>query len=317
MNYLHMNWSLLTSVVVVLLTGCQSDEFDRQVNLLTDEDAWQVYEFTGTPRATVIDIGITRPDWLVIVPETPLPGEHNTWFQDDLGPLVYREVTGNFAVVARVRAVDRDDPQRPPDSTDFSAAGFVVRDPAGTHSGNENWIMYNLGGQVSATPSSYSREVKKTINSASNMFITDQLGVEELLLVCRVDDAFYFYYWADAIGDWRQEQFVNQTLVDGQLMSSAMPTGTSITPELREAFPPVGGTAPIYFDYGYSGGPNVDMPDTLQVGVMGGNWSTSGDVRAEFDFVRIARPVPETAADCTTAFAGLGNEITGYGRPGR
>jgi len=285
-----------------------SDEFSASVNFeINSSSPWTVDRFDGTSRAMSIDANMTKLGWLVLVPDTPPAGTNLGWFEDTYGPFVYQNVSGNFVVATKLRVVSRNDINVQPASTNFNAGGLVIRDPSGAHNGNENWVMYNMGAQVSATAgNSYAREIKKTVNSISNMFLTDQENIEEHLLVCRIDEQFYFYYWDDIADSWQEETFYNNAALNGTNLTTRIANGTSITPEIGNNLPAVGATTPISFSFDSNN--NFFIANQLQVGVIAHNWSSEGDTRAEFDYVRFAASIPATQNDCLSEFANLGNE---------
>jgi hypothetical protein len=270
----------------LLLGGSElSDEFNTEVNLLSDNmSGWSVLgSGMSNERATSIEVIGGR---LRVVPQQ---FSMNGWFEDEYGPLVFKTVSGNFSVMTSLRVVNNDHPELPP-NVGFNAGGFVIRDPVGTHTNDENWVMYNMGGQ-GVDGVTYSREVKKTVNSISNLFLTEQVGMEEYLLVCRVGSDFYFYHWADDVHNWREEHYYNQFDVDG-VTTTTWHNSSSVTPEI---IPPlVGQSVEMSFNH-------TIMPNTVQVGVMGHTWS-SDSVQASFDFVRFAAHPPLSKADCLTEF---------------
>lgn len=255
-----------------------NDEFDGSVDLLANNTTdWAILH---PERAASIDIGQTIPERLTIVSEN---GPNYAWFEDHYGPLVYRDVTGNFAVIARLRVVDNTDPSSAP-TGNFNSGGFVIRDPAGTHQQNENWVMYNFGRQGQST---YSREFKKTEASLSRLFLNPQefdAPQDDTLLVCRIDDTFHFFHRQD--GQWEIERVIpDVTISQGN---------AEIPPELDQT-----GETPAYFA--------LDLPDTVQVGVMAHAWQTDGAndtslTRAEIDYVRFADVLPTELEDCTASF---------------
>lgn len=263
-----------------------SDDFTTDADLLNNNTT--VWSVLGSghmdERATQIEI---VDGWLHVVPER---FEFNAWFEDEYGPLVYQNVTGNFVAMTHLRVVSHDDNSIPPE-VGFNAGGFVIRDATGTHQGDENWVMYNMGGQ-GVGGVTYAREVKKTVNSTSNLFLTEQIGLEEYLLVCRVGADFYFYYWAEAINDWREERYYNQYDVDG-VLTSTWHNSSSVTSEITPAEP--GESQPMYFNH-------PAMPATVQVGVMGHTWSDDA-IQADIDFVYFAENQPLNQSDCLTEFA--------------
>lgn len=273
-----------------------SDEFsgDDADLLAGDNSDWQVL---NPEKADAIDIGITVDGALTVLAQSTEPAAVNAaWFENAFGTLVYKEVSGDFAVMTSLRVVDRDTPTvtdntdtaglRP--DGDFNAGGFVIRNPAGTYTNNENWVMYNMGGQGVG----YARELKKTHNSSSNMFITLQTTVDEFLLVCRIGDLFYFYHWDQVDAEWQQETFYNEVDVHGDLVTTDVPNGMGVITEFSS--PALGESAPMHFE--------LDLPDTVQVGVMGHAWAGPYDTRAEFDYVRFAAEAPATQGECETSF---------------
>ena len=273
-----------------------NDEFNHDVDLLLNNSCqWAVLGSNSMDeRASelVISDGL-----LTVVPEVV---HHNGWFQDDYGPLLYQNVTGNFVAVVHLRVSSGTDIDLPP-NVEYNAGGFVIRDASGTHNGDENWVMYNMGGQ-GRNGVTYAREMKKTLNSVSNLFLTQQVSMEEYLLACRVGDDFYFYYWADEIQDWRQETFYNNFDVDG-VSTTTWRNSNNVTPEIIAAGN--GQANPMHFNHSA-------MPETVQVGVMSHTWDNNGTgsgSRGDFEFIRFASNSPQTQSDCTAAFPQLGNDL--------
>ncbi len=282
---------VLSVIICSTAYGMQfSDEFNTPVNLLNNNTSqWSVLG-NDVMDSRAVDISINA-GLLTVVPES---FSQNAWFEDQYGPLVYQQVTGNFAVAISLRVSQVNDIDLPP-ALGFNAGGFVIRDPIGTHNGDENWVMYNMGGQ-GQNGVSYAREMKKTVNSISNLYLTEQIGLEEYLLACRIDDSFYFYYWADAISAWRQETYYNEFDVDGRTTTTWRNSG-SVTPEIIE--PAMNQAMPMYFEH-------AAMPSTIQLGIMGHTWNNSNSgIRADFDFIRFASDAPQTENDCTSEFLNI------------
>ncbi len=290
-------WFLFVVYMTQVIAGGSNpfnDEFHESVDLLVNNTSqWQVLGFgMMDERAEVIEM---TNGLLIIEPEI---FEFNAWFEDEYGPLVYQLVSGNFAVVIQLRVVKPGHIDEVPD-LGFNAGGFVIRDPVGTHQGDENWVMYNMGGQ-GQDGVTYAREMKKTVDSTSNLFLTEQVGLEEYLLACRVGDLFYFYYWADAINGWRQETFYNQYQVDG-ILTTTWQNSDSVTPEIIPSA--IGEANPMYFEH-------TGMPETVQVGIMAHSWTNGIDgVLGSFNFIRFADSPPQNQSQCTSAFEQLGNDL--------
>jgi len=267
-----------------------SDEFNGTIDLLSDNtSAWSLLGGSTQHRMDNADIGISRNGHLLIRPQV---FAQNAWFGDSYGPLIYKNISGNFAVTTRVRVNSRFDQNSAP-NVGFNAGGFVIRDAARTHQGDENWMMYNVGAQLGPNWN-FAREVKKTVNSESNLFLTPQGSMEEQLLVCRIDDDFYFYFWDEVAQAWQVERMYNQYDLHGQ-NTTTFNNRDTVVPEIG-ALPAAGEAIDLHFHH-------PAMPDTVQVGVMAHAWSDS-DTEAAFDFVRFSAEPPQSIAQCTAAFSG-------------
>ncbi len=267
------------------------------MDLLADNISnWQVLH---PEMADGIDIGLSVDGALTMLALSSEPEALNGgWFEDNYGALVYKNISGNFAVMTRLRVVDRNDPivtdpaniGQGPDGG-YSAGGFVLRDASGTHSGNENWVMFNMGGQ-GLDGVTYARELKKTENSISSLFLTRQDSLEEHLLACRVGDSFYFYTWNESTEGWQQETFYNNVEVNGTQVTTGAPVGFSVISEFSE--PAAGESTAMYFE--------LDLPDTIQVGVIAHAWSAPYETQAEYDYVYFSESAPQEQDDCPGAF---------------
>ena len=276
---------LVASSTVISATSPISDDFNVPMDLLTQNNGpWSVLGAGSMDERADVIAAIDGK--LTVIPQL-FP--QNAWFEDHYGPLVYQSVTGNFSVATRLRVISDSDYNSPPNQG-YNAGGFVIRDAAGSHHNDENWVMYNMGGQ-GMNGVTYAREVKKTVQSVSNLFLTEQHELETYLLVCRIDQALYFYYWAPTIGNWREEHYYNQYHLDG-IETTTWHNATNVTPELTVPGPQQ--ATPLYFNH--SG-----LPETVQVGIMGHTWS-NGNTRADFDFVYFAPLPPTQKSECLQAF---------------
>ena len=173
--------------------GGFSDEFNS--NSLGD---WSLrHQVEGTAaQYSVLDINQSRPGFLTIVPNQT-PG----WFDDGDAPLVFKLLTGNFAVHTRVLADSVSSPGQAPGSN-FNSAGLIARNPAGA-SGPENYIMLNVGRQNNLIGAG--SETKTTVNSDSELLL-DSASNEGDLVLCRVGNTFYSYRFLSVDSSWLQLQ---------------------------------------------------------------------------------------------------------------
>ena len=185
-----------------------SDEFNQDGTDILNTGSSSGWSLLHPERMTQVDSNLSLVNQLYYI---PVADNQYAWFQDQYGSLLYKNVTGNFAVVTQARIVSAANPTQPPTGS-FNAGGFVIREATGTHSGNEQWVMFNFGSQG---PGGYARELKKTIPSSgtgasrSNLFLTPQFSLEEQLLVCRINDEFRFYTWNEQTQSWLEEHYYN------------------------------------------------------------------------------------------------------------
>ncbi|MBI5432470.1 MAG: hypothetical protein HZA52_06550 [Planctomycetes bacterium] len=96
---------------------------------------------------------------------TPLAsGPSAIWFNDDEGPLIYKRVTGDFTVSARVHARDSLFPSAPPPAP-YRLGGLLARNPNST-SPDLDWVHVALGAGDASAPVAV--EDKTTVDSTSD-----------------------------------------------------------------------------------------------------------------------------------------------------
>lgn len=275
---------VLSAVVEDDPLAAESDDFERSATLA---DWTLLSDVEGPPVLhDRVDIDVAEPGALVIEPnryDDPTLGDGGAgpgWFQDRKGPLLYREITGDFAARVHVRVGRRDGIHLRPDGA-FQAAGFVLRDPSSiAPRGDERWLMFNLGWQFQAMAT----ELKTTFpdgpdadDESQSTLMLDPVGVQAATLVaCRVGDHFRFWRRLDGEGGWT-EQVPDPALVYADNAGVAYP------------------------DFATDGFVRPDLPATLQVGLMVGMWEEGAapPVRGAFDEVWFGTPADE--ADCTRA----------------
>lgn len=162
-----------------------SDEFSDPATL-TDWLRINETEGWNADQLDEWDIGLTREGQMSLVPNTV------TWFQDYRGPLVYKEVTGDFVITSRVEITDRDDvggsdDDNVPSNGAFSLGGVMIRTPReisspadwspgsmtddGTNNG-ENYVFLSIGHGAGESDNGFTLEVKTTRNSDSQLELT-------------------------------------------------------------------------------------------------------------------------------------------------
>jgi regulation of enolase protein 1 (concanavalin A-like superfamily) len=270
-----------------------SDEFNTASTLSN-------WSQLNSDLATTINIGSNVAGRLTAV---AAPFFNNGWYGDNQGPLIYKNVTGDFVIEVYAREGRIDDVTAQPSGT-FKQVGIVVKNPVsparqiGTATtlvlpaGQQNWIMYNMGMLLSQ----FGREVKTTRagnpESLSTLFMNDNpAGVRTARMrVCRVGSNFYFYHRFDNQADWTEEVLQSSTVVMGN--GSSLPTPGLTSNAI--------GT-PLRFI-------RTDLPQTVQVGLIASNWDSPYNGRADFDYARFA--AVSTQGDCIRDLPAAGTSGT-------
>lgn len=204
-----------------------SDEFDS--NSLSEWSLRHVVEGTAAQYST-LDINQTVPGALTIVPGLT-PG----WFDSDDGPLVFKNIDGNFSVHTRLVADSLSSPGNPPGSN-FNSAGLMARNPAGA-SGPENYIMLNIGRQRvdSGIPSGVGSETKTTVNSNSTLFLDDGASSGDLVL-CRIGNDFHSFRMLAGESGWTLTDSFNRPDLPSSLQVGMVVNAFNSPADLRAEF---------------------------------------------------------------------------------
>lgn len=202
-----MKWK---TVFVLLVFNCiRTSTFSQgSVDTLGDDfsspatmESWKwLHAVEGWPdKVRKVEVSDGR---LVIEPGT------SGWFADKNAPFLFKEVTGDFDVRARVRATGlvSDIPQ-----TTWSLGGLMVRVPKRTKKDNwiprdENWLFMTTG--VGEVPGKQVVETKYTLNSRSNLKLRDARADWITLRIVRVGHAFILLTKYDNDTSWTvQDRF--------------------------------------------------------------------------------------------------------------
>lgn len=159
-----------------------------------DLSAWsRLSDLTGDDPVPYSELSVDPADggWLRIVPRG------RGWFEEHRGALLYQDVTGDFAVVARVEVSRLSEPSQNP-QTELRIAGLLARDPAGIDA-TERWILHDVGAQLEWLGTA----TKSTAPNVDNTASVTTLRFEELpanvtrtaglIGICRVGSTFRFH----------------------------------------------------------------------------------------------------------------------------
>ena len=168
-----------------------SDEFDDPGTLSN----WnRIYQTEGwdEDQLEVLDINQTHAGQLVMIPYTVV------WYADYRGPLLYKNVSGDFVFTTEVEASNRAGDSYP--GSDYSLAGVMVRAPKTMTNGEndwvagqENYVFLSVGFGSTSHPSCTNCfpphfEVKTTVNSNSDLRISEINSLKTVICVARMGE---------------------------------------------------------------------------------------------------------------------------------
>ncbi len=121
----------------------------------------------GDDRVDSSDVNQTRNGWFTLIPEA------STWYRDYIGELMFKEVSGDFIVSARVNASSRSGNGAP--NASYSLGGIMMRAPRSFNSSSrpanqENHLFFSIG--TGTALGTYQTETKDTVNSNSNLILS-------------------------------------------------------------------------------------------------------------------------------------------------
>lgn len=201
-----------------------SDEFDSASSLAQ----WKHVDQVEGWKADQLETCAVKEGGLRLVPYT------STWYQDYRGVLLFKEITGDFIMTAKVRSTGRDGVNAP--LSQFSLAGLMARAPRSDSAdswspGKENYIFLSLG--AADVGGLYKFEAKTTVNSQSTLELASAGGPEALLQIVRIGPKFFVLCKQ---GAWRvQKRYMRtdmpQQLQLGMTVYTDYPTASQIPPE--------------------------------------------------------------------------------------
>jgi hypothetical protein len=198
------------------------------------------------PMGDTFDGGALDPSWSVLNPalvtidvsggslnlEATMSGAGTTWFDDSEGPLVYKDVTGDFDVRTVIATEDPGNPGNPP-PTQYRLAGLLARDPASAP-GALDWVHVALGSGATAQGVCY--EYKSTDASVSTWMTIPTASPEGELRLVRTGAVFDLYWRPDAISAWTLIQSFNRPDLPAALQVGMMIYATEAPPSIRARF---------------------------------------------------------------------------------
>ena len=174
-----------------------SDEFNAAATLATYQRVNSV-EGWNADKLEARDINTSRAGRMTMLPRT------GGWYNDYIGELTFRPVSGDFVVTTEVIPRNRAGTAAP--SGDYSLAGLMIRTPTahttgatGWPLGQQNYVFLSMG--AANNPGTYQFEVKNTVNSSSTLTISSAPSTQTELQIARLGGAVITLR-RDAGGQW-------------------------------------------------------------------------------------------------------------------
>jgi len=190
-----------------------NDEFDDERSLINWKNI-NIEEEWGISQLEHYSINDSTAGKMVMIPRTA------SWFGGYRGPLLYKEVSGDFTITTKVDIMGRDIPSLP--ELDYNLAGIMIRyvrdypngalDPmTGWTSADNNYIFLASGAAANNHPSCSGCpgphfEVKNTINGNSNLRVVSIDTSSTMIRITRIDDTFIVMYRLESDHIWRVHQ---------------------------------------------------------------------------------------------------------------
>ena len=159
-------------------------------------------------------------------------GGGNVWYQNGQGPLIYKEVTGDFDVYATLTVRDSTNTANPP-PPEYRFAGILARDPAG---GTVNTVHTAMGSGSNIQGTCY--EYKSTDDSVSNWMATPTPGATASgqVRLSRTGTMVFMHWRALPADPWTQIFSVNRADLAATLQIGPMIYAVDAPPSIEAVF---------------------------------------------------------------------------------
>lgn len=172
-----------------------NDEFKHSESIAAWSDI-NATESWGINQLKVLNVNDSVPGKLIMIPHTV------SWYEEYRGPLVYKNIGGNFVVTTSITAQNRNRDNIP--NSDYSLAGIMLRrpvnypngalGPGGWQAGQQDYIFISLGYAALNHPSCSGCpgphfEIKNTNNSVSTLEVQSIDTTEVEIRIVRKDSS--------------------------------------------------------------------------------------------------------------------------------
>jgi hypothetical protein len=161
-----------------------------------------------------------------------MTGGPNVWFDAGEGPLVYKEVTGDFDVQTTITVRDPANTSNPP-PTQYRLAGILARDPAGSPA-SSNTVHVALGAGAAVQGTCY--EYKSTDDSSSTWVATPTASASAQLRLRRSVNTVEMYWRAVSGDSWTMIQSFNRPDLPATLQIGPMIYSVDSPPSIEALF---------------------------------------------------------------------------------
>lgn len=183
----------------------QNDEFNDAQSI----SQWKLFHETEQWNSKIkkMDVNTTEKGCLYLEPYS------SGWYADLQAPFLYKEITGDFDVRAKIKVKGKN--TEIPQAL-WSLAGLMVRQSKKTTSADwqpksENWMFITTG--IAEDPKLIVLETKNTLNSASSLKLRPSGGGWMELRIVRIGSSFILMYKLEKDKTWTiQERFYRPML---------------------------------------------------------------------------------------------------------
>lgn len=161
---------------------------------------------------------------------TMAPNQYAHWFNRERGPLLYKQIAGNFSVTSRVRARRATSPGTPPTGA-FHLGGLMARAPDDPDA-PPDYVFIVVG----RDGNDLSVETKTTVQGESDYIGPAWGSGDAELRICRIGDTFYMLERPVDGGEWDVAQTYDRPDLPGALEIGAIVYAPIDDPDLVVSF---------------------------------------------------------------------------------
>ena len=275
-----------------------SDEFEDSSSI-TNWQRLNAVEGWNADKLEILDVNTTTPGNMHLMPHS------SSWYMDLVGPMVYKEISGDFIVTTEMDIRRRhNQPGRP--NAYFSLGGIMMRAPRNVHAAapqpsappyqrlswplashssdwtpdSEDYLFLSAGHSIGYGPNQWNVQVKSTNDGQSSLYHTAQgipEGVSRVTLKVVRSGSTFLVLRRHGDGDW---------IIENRYSRPDLPDTLQVGITTYTDWSSVAGNGM----FTHAGDHESQFHHNRNVIAGGNGFGANPDLVADVDFFRFARP---------------------------